>query len=219
MDRRTIEAAAFQTDDIEAGKLCSVSGCGRKRDDVSRDARQAANEGVGANSGPLMDAGEAAYDCVITNRDMTGERHAVDDNDVVADVAIMRDMGPDHQVAIIFDPSQAATVSRSPMHRDMFADDAVGPDLNRRLFAAIADVLRRAANDGVGVNLRAWPDARLSLDDDVAMQDRVVGDIDLRANYAERADLDVAADPCAVLDNRRSMDFTGHAATRRISAR
>ena len=67
------------------------------------------------------------------------------------------------------------TVFRPPpggagIHRDAFADDAIGADRQRRGLAGIFQVLRRMADRGEGIDPRARADRRAAGDDDMALQ-------------------------------------------------
>ena len=87
------EAAPLQADDIEAGERGAVAERDAEGDDVVLDAREAADEGVGADADELMRGGAAAENGEIADLAMAGQHHVVGEDDALADAAIMRDMG------------------------------------------------------------------------------------------------------------------------------
>ena len=70
-----------------------------ERHDVRGHAGEAADEGMRADAGPLLDRGEAAEDGVVADLGMAAERRLVGQDDMVADQAVMGDVGADHQEA------------------------------------------------------------------------------------------------------------------------
>ncbi len=59
---------------------------------------------------------------------MAGERRIVRHDDVAAYLAIMRDMGPDHEQASVTHPRHHAAAHGAGVHRYMLANDVVATD-------------------------------------------------------------------------------------------
>ncbi len=77
---------------------------------------------------------------------MAAKRGVVDQHGTVADLAVMGDMGADHQHAAIADHRDAAAGDGAGIGRRIFADDAVAANLQTGVLAAISDMLRRRAD-------------------------------------------------------------------------
>ena len=70
----------------------------------------------------LMYSGHAAKDCVVANAHMTADRRMVNEDNMVADLAIVRDMRTGHRKAIVADPRNHSTSTRTRVHRDMLTN-------------------------------------------------------------------------------------------------
>jgi hypothetical protein len=128
VDRRPVEAAALEPDDVEPAELGAVADRHRERNDVVGDAGEAADEGVGADPRPLLHCGKAAEDRVLADLDMAAKRDGVDEHDVIAEHAVMGDMGADHEKAVRADRRLLLAARRAAVDRDVLANDAVWPD-------------------------------------------------------------------------------------------
>ena len=73
---------------------------------------------------------------------MAGERRVVDEDDVIAELAVMGDMGADHQEAMGADAGHQAAAFGAGIDGDVLADDGLRPNLEAALFAVIFLVLR-----------------------------------------------------------------------------
>ena len=100
------------------------------------------------------------------------------------------------------------------VHGHPLADQAVGADRERRLLAAIFQILRLVADGGEGKNAGARADPGASRQHDMRFQLRAVAEFDMRADVAERADLDVGAELRPVLDDGGRMN--GHVTPWRV---
>ena len=76
---------------------------------------------------------------------MARQHHIVDQGNVVADLAIMADMGGHHEIAVGADAGVAAALRRAHMHGHMLPQHAVGPKAEGGRLAAIAQVLGSVA--------------------------------------------------------------------------
>src|SRR5262245_40878074 len=90
-------------DDVDADQARKRAGSDPKRDDVAPHARDSADHGVRADVAELMDRRQPAYDHIVADDAMTGERGTVGEDHVVADPAIMGDMTVGHEKPAVAD--------------------------------------------------------------------------------------------------------------------
>ena len=68
-------------------------------DDVAIDAGEPADHGALAHPAELLHRRQPAEDHAVADLDMAAQRHRIGKGDVVADMAIMADMGIGHEIA------------------------------------------------------------------------------------------------------------------------
>ena len=127
--------------------------------DVVLDTGQSADEGVRADPDELVDAGAAAQDGEIADRAMAGEHDVVGKDDVAADAAIMRDMGLRQEQAMIADAGDAPPPAVPGIHRDAFADRAIGADdeiVSSPRYLRSCGGCRERRRDRPGCARRSW---------------------------------------------------------------
>ena len=90
------ETLALQPDDIQSAKIGAVADGHAERNEIGGNARHTADEGIGPDPHELMHGGQTADDRALADGDVAAQGRAVDQSDVVADLAIMGDMGGDH---------------------------------------------------------------------------------------------------------------------------
>src|SRR5260221_7553984 len=161
------EAAALHADDIDAGEPRLIAHHRAVGNDVALDPGHAADHRMLADPDELMDGGKAADDREIGDHDVAGERRVVDHDDIVADLAVMRDMGADHEQAAVADPRHHAAARRAGIHRHVLADDVVAADDERGFLAVVFEILRLVADrregedPGIGADRRSAGDNAL----------------------------------------------------------
>ena len=94
----------------------------------------------------LMHPREAADDRFVAHLDMTRKRHVVDEDDAVADAAVMGDVDAGHEQAVIADAGDAAATFGAGIHGDMLADAVARADHQPRALAPDVEVLRHLAD-------------------------------------------------------------------------
>jgi hypothetical protein len=141
-----------------------------------------------ANSHELLHGRAAAENRMISDDDMSRQHDIIGEKHVIAEPAIMRDMGLREQSATIADTRRHAPVRRARIDGHAFANDAIGADLERRRFARIFAVLwrmpdrREWENPSTGANRRAACDNDVGDELDPLAQDGVASDLTERAN-------------------------------------
>src|SRR6202012_2309724 len=91
-------------------------------------------------------------------------------HDVVADLAIVRDVRSHHEKAVVADLGDKIAFCRSDIDRHIFADDAAAPDFELARKAGIRGYLRRLTNRCERKNLGIVADRSLTFYDDVLVQ-------------------------------------------------
>ena len=203
------KAAPLEADDIETGERGAVAERHAVGDDIVLDPGEAADEGVRADPDELMRRRPAAEDRRVADLAMARQHHVVGEDDVVAELAIMRDMGIGEEHAARPDDRLRAAAGGAGIHRDALADQAILADPEAHRLAAIFEVLRLMADRGEGKDARPRADLRVARDAHMGHETDPVAERDLGADVAERADLDPGAEPGAVLDDGARMDNAG----------
>ena len=93
---------------------------------------------------------ERAHNSPLSDRDVAAEGRGVGQNDVVADVAIVRDVGVSHHQYMAAHASQSAALDGAAVDGDKLANLVMVADLEPRGFAGVGEVLRRHADRAEG---------------------------------------------------------------------
>ena len=83
---------------------------------------------------------------------MTADHRIVGEGYIVADIAVVSDMGTDHEKAAVADACYAAAFLGAGIHGDAFAQLAAGADDEAGRTAAIVHRLRRRAERREGID-------------------------------------------------------------------
>jgi hypothetical protein len=105
-----------------------------------------------------MHGGKAAECSVILDGDMACQRCIIDEDDMVADLAIMRDMGAGEEKTMAPHAGYMTAAFGAAIHGDMLAHGVVRANDKPALLAAIFLVLRRSAQHREGVDFAAVSD-------------------------------------------------------------
>src|SRR4029077_15700483 len=108
MQRGARDAATPQANDIERSKRRDLALGKTERNDVAGDAANTSHHNAFADLHELMDGGVAADKGAAAHDGVTAEHGVVRKGDVIANVAIMRDMGTDHKDATFTAPRNPA---------------------------------------------------------------------------------------------------------------
>src|SRR5262249_42090053 len=146
LDLLAREAAALQAHDVEAHQPRAVADHLAIRDHVALDAGDAADHRVFADTHELMHGRQSAEDGEIADRHVARKRCIVGHDDVVADPAIVCDMGAHHEETAVADPRQHAAAGGAGIHRDVLAHGIAPADLQAGSLTLIFQVLRLMAD-------------------------------------------------------------------------
>ena len=177
-----------------------------ERGNVVKHAGEACHKRPAADRGPVMDGDCSRQRRAGVHANMTAQQRAVGQNAVVADATVVRHMAAGHQEVAAADRRHAILFFSGAIDRDAFPDDVAVADLDPRPRAAVAQVLRLPADDGIGKDSVLLADPHVARDGDVVLEHRAPTDHGIRRHPAEGADRDIPAELCPRLDNGRRMN-------------
>ena len=111
---------------------------------------------------------QAAKYGVVADTHVSAERRIIDEDNVVADQAIVRHMGTNHEQTVAARPRYHAAAFGARVHRHVLADHGVRPDDQFGILSVVFEILWRQAdrseriNDAVGADLGAALDHRMT---------------------------------------------------------
>src|SRR6266849_4901924 len=115
----------------------------------------------------MMNRTKRAHRGPFFHDDMASQSCGIRQNDVVADYAIMSDMGVGHDERVIADAGQASAFCGAAIDGDKFADGVVVADLEARGFVLVAQVLWGESDRGEREKAVARADFRGAFDGDM----------------------------------------------------
>ena len=143
-----------------------------------------------------MHAGVGADRREVIDLDVPTERRAGPEDRLAADVAVVGDVHVRHEEIAIADRRAAAATGGASMNRHELAKDVAPADVERGRLALVLQVLRRQADRGKGIELRAVADRRMAIDHGRRADAAVSPEHDVGTNHRVRPDDGAAADLC-----------------------
>ena len=154
---------------------------------TSLDQREVTGTGVG-----ILD-GTRGKDDAVADLTVAGNLRAIAEHTVVAHHGVVADVGTFEQEVIFTDLRYAVAVGTT-VDDDILTDDIVVTNLDIRLGATEAEVLRQGCDDASLMDLVAIADARAATDGDEGEDDAVVTDLHVVLDIHEGEYLTVIAD-------------------------
>ena len=201
MDLLARKTAPLQADEIEAGEIGAVARRHAKGNDIFAHRREALDDRLRADADKLVNAAAAAENGVIAYLAMAGEHDVIGEDNVVADLAVMRHMRVGEEGAFVADDCLQAAGLGAGVHGDALADQAVVADGEDGTLTVIFEILRLVADGGEGEDAAARANRRAPGDDSVRDQFDALAQSNLRADMAKRPDAHAGGQLRAVLDN------------------
>lgn len=208
-----IEALAGEASALEADGIEAVAARFAGRDDfrewkhVLSDHSVRADVGMAADAAELLDGRKRADGGVIVHGDVPGERRAIHENRVAADLAIVADVRVGHDEIVIAETRDAAAFHGAAIHRGEFAKCVAVSDFERDALACKRQILRIAANDRKWIQAIILAEARRAFDDGVMIENASIAEFDIISDNSERADADSGAEPHARRNHGMRMNF------------
>src|SRR5271166_2262263 len=138
---------------------------------------------------------------------MSGEGGVIRHDHMVGDLTVMCDVRSDHKQAVIPDTGNHAAACRARVHRYVFADGVAGADHERRILAAVFEVLGFMPDRGKRKYPRTGADSCAPLDHHMAPDGYAGAQLDLSANSAIWPDYNIGGQPRPGCDDCRWMDL------------
>ena len=183
------ETAALEAGGVQSVGMGVASGNGfGKGKHVAGDGGAASDKGVGTDANKMVHRTKRAHRRPFFDDDMASKSCGVGEDDVVADDAIMCDVGVGHDQRVIADAGQASALCSAAIDGDKFADGVVVADLKARRFTFVAEVLWGQSNGRKREEAVAGADCRGAFNDYVRNEFATFSEFDVRANGAVGAD-------------------------------
>ena len=137
-----------------------------------------------------MRRGKAGNDRVIPDHTMPREAAVVRKNDVIAELAVVRDVGVAEKQIVRADPG-GQFFMRSAMYRAVFAENVMIADFQRSRFPDVFQILGLTSDHRVGKKLVVLSKRSRAFQHHMAVQNAVIAERDFCSDDAIRADSDV----------------------------
>ena len=138
-----VETAAFEAGGVQSVGMGVAGGNGfGKGKHVAGDGGAASDEGVGTDVNKMVHRTKRAHRRPLFDDDMASQSCGVGQDDVVADYAVVGNVGVGHDQRMIADAGQASALSGAAIDGDELAYGVVVADFEARWFVLIAQVLR-----------------------------------------------------------------------------
>lgn len=170
------------------------------RRDVLDDFAAAADDGHGADAAKLMHGGNASDDGAVFHGDVASKGSDVGHHNVIAELAIVRDVGVGEEVIVRTNYS-SITVVGGAVDGDVFAKGVVVADAGVGGATGMFEVLRLEANAGEGVDCVGFAQLGVAGDDDVGMKSATLAKCDIRANDTVGTNVATFGDPGTLFDD------------------
>src|SRR4051812_47386998 len=153
-----------------------------------------------------MKSRAAAKESLVIHANMSGQKTIIGDDHIIADGAVMSDVGAHHQKIVVAERCSRA-VGAATMNGTMFANDIVVPDLNGRSSGLNErEILGRASNDAPGSNHIAATNPNEWLDDHVRPNNRPRTNMRVRPDNRVWSDLRVRRNFRSWIDDRTGVN-------------
>jgi hypothetical protein len=200
------EAAAFEPNSVQSKSAGAAFGGGfGERKDVAGDRRSAADEGVSADAHEVVHRAQRTNRGPILDDDVAAQGRGVGHDYVVADRAVVSDMGVSHDEVVAADASEASALDGTAIDGDELANDVVVANFEPRGLAVVADILRSKADGGKRKEVIMSSDFRGTIDGDVGDQFAGFAEFHVCADGAVRADFAGWMNFCGGIENGRGM--------------
>ena len=160
---------------------------------VLRNARLSADEGEITDIDELVDCGKSTHDHLVSDNDVTGQGRGVGQDVVVADDAVMSDMGVSHHQVVRTNLGHASSTFSATVDGGKFADLVAISDLEPGLFTVKFEVLRFSSDTCHGMNMVLGAECREALYLRPGVNDGSITDANIFFDDRIRADRDPGA--------------------------
>ena len=183
-----IEAPAFEPDRVHTVAMgLALGNDTRKRRHVLGDDGASSDVGVAANAAELVHGAERPDVRIILDDHMASKCRPIRENGVVADDAIVCDVGIRHKEIAAADPGHAAALRGAAAHRGKFPKTVRVAHHEFRALTAKFQVLRISADRAKRIKNVFAADARRPANHGVRLKHAIVPQLNLVSDDGERA--------------------------------
>src|SRR5208282_295481 len=183
LDALRREAAALEADLVAAvAASFARPNDHRKRWHVLRDDGARTEVSMPSDADELVQQTKGADRGVVLDDDVPGKLRSVDQDDAIADDAVVADVRVGHDQAVAADAGHASTLDRAAMHRAEFAKLVCIAHFELDALAGVGQVLRVAADDRKGMEVVVAAERRWTFHDRVRFEDAAIAQLDLVAD-------------------------------------
>lgn len=166
--------------------------------------------GVVADAYKLMDGAEASKDCPVADMHVPAKLHAIGNDGMVRDLAIVRDMRIRHDPVIIQNARNTGILRGTGIDGDVLAHRIAIPYFEPGWFATVFLILRHSAYRAEPVEIIIDAYGRVAVYHAVRAYYRTLAYRYMFADDAERTYADIVGNDCSVSDYCRGVYQTGH---------
>uniref|UniRef100_A0A1I8ADR0 Ald_Xan_dh_C2 domain-containing protein n=1 Tax=Steinernema glaseri TaxID=37863 RepID=A0A1I8ADR0_9BILA len=159
MDSFIAETATAHAFEVHAARLGRVAEHGDEGRHILADGGTHAGKAVGADMAELVHQGKPGQYRPVAHMHMPGQRGVVDQDAVVADHAVVPDMGIGHDQVVITQGGFATVLHGATVNGHAFADHVVVADHQARRFTLVLEVRGVFADRGELVDAVVLADA------------------------------------------------------------
>lgn len=152
-----------------------------------------------------MQGHDAGENRAVVHGNVPCQLRTIGDADVIADMAIVRQVHIAHDEAARADPCHTGRRSAA-VHGRILADRGVGPDLDPGFFASELEVLRVTAENGAGTDRHAGGQPHIPFEGNARTDPTAVADRDVGTDDRKRTYLDASSDHRIGIHDRGGMD-------------
>ncbi len=181
-----------------------------ERRHVVQHAAQTAHEAIAADRRIMMHRHGARQRSVVVHMHVAAQQRAVGQHDVAAQSAIMRHVAASHEIIVAAHRRDAVFLFGGPVDRHPFADHVVIADNDLSVAAAVAQILRFAANDHAGAEVIIFAQRDVPHQCDMIVEPRSASDPHMGADDAEGPDLHIDVDFRVGMNRHIVGDVSGH---------
>lgn len=207
-DSGCVEAVSAHADEIDRANPADLV-IDTERRDIFCGPGPAAHHGQFADPYKLMNQAVPGDDRTIPDFHMTSEQGTINQNDMVADAAVVRYVAVNHEEIMIADGG-GSVLTIASVNGNAFAKDIVVANHGPGFFVMIADVLRGLADNGIGEYLIVFTQ-RCPASDMRAMHETGAGpdgdigvDKDIGTDFDIFCQIDGGVDDCGWMDDGHS---------------
>ncbi|MNT17484.1 hypothetical protein D3C72_1526340 [compost metagenome] len=211
MNRVFAETTTAHAFEVHAARFCGIAEHGDERRNVLADRSAHTGKAVSADVAILVNQGESGKDCPVIHVHMPGQRGVVDQNAVIADDAVMPDVGISHDQVVIAQRGFRTVLHGATVNGHAFTDDIVVTDHQASFFAFVLQIGRVFAYRGKLVDAIVLADAGRAFEDYMRPDHGTLADFHTCADDRPRADLDAISqngrriDDCARVNQTHSL--------------